>query len=82
MNSTAVEERIKVTFDAQALMRKDLIKKILMKRIRVAIDTTKFRGHADIIDNLCRDEIDNLPLTELDSDQDPVCFSMVLSEVN
>ena len=77
-----MEKRISGTFDAQGSRRKELIKKILMKRIKVAIDTSKFRGHTDIIDNACRDEIDDLPLAELDSDEDPVCFSMVLSGVN
>ena len=72
-----MEKKISRTFDAQRLRRKELIKKILMKCIKVAINTSKFKSHTNIIDDACRDEINELSLTELDLDKDLVCFSMV-----
>ena len=53
-----------------------------MKRIKVAVNTNKFGGSVDIIDNACRERVNNLPLIELDLDQDPMCFDLFLSGVN
>lgn len=69
MHSLVVEEKIHKTFDAQGPERKKTIKKIIMKQIWIAVNVDKLRAscNADMINNVCKNSVDDLPIDELSS---------------